>query len=262
MKAITKTIAVVSICAGTLAFGALAQAKPMVTLEFPAAPALFPQGYKATQITYNNNVTSKTSYVAAGMFGGTATGSNDFDATTLYSSENNVLAYCIDIMNNLLSDGTYNVQAIGQNQVDNSTDVRRDFARTLSFLGAVNEVLTPILLLSDTHTNWLNPNSAWMSAAIQVGIWESLYESDGAVLSTSDGWFEATTLGTQGDEFLTAAFGMMSTAAALDARKVKWLQIENGQDLIVDPVTVPTPATLGLFALGLAGLGWSRRKKA
>lgn len=30
----------------------------------------------------------------------------------------------------------------------------------------------------------------------------------------------------------------------------------------LDPVPVPVPATIALFGIGLAGLGWSRRKKA
>jgi hypothetical protein len=40
------------------------------------------------------------------------------------------------------------------------------------------------------------------------------------------------------------------------------LAIDNTMLEINTQATVPTPATLALFSLGLAGLGWSRRKKA
>lgn len=52
------------------------------------------------------------------MFGGTATDAVEFDTSKLYSSEDTVLAYCIDVMNNLLGVGTYNVEAIGQTQIE------------------------------------------------------------------------------------------------------------------------------------------------
>ena len=35
----------------------------------------------------------------------------------------------------------------------------------------------------------------------------------------------------------------------------------NSSTLVATPKSVPAPATLALFGLGLAGLGWSRRKK-
>jgi len=260
MKPLKKNIALASILAGAFAFAGATQATPMVTLEFPAGSAVFPEGYKATHISYNNGVTSRSINVAAGMFGGVATGATDFDPATLYTSEDNVLAYCIDIMNNLMRTGSYSVQSIGQTQVDTSASgVRRDFGRTLSFLGAVNEVASGTLLTADKEKNWLNPNSSWMSAAIQVGIWERLYEASGTALSTAGGWFSATTLGSEGNQFLDQAFAMMGSVDALDSNQVKWLQSDNGQDLLVDPVSVPVPATLALFGLGLAGLGWSRR---
>lgn len=51
----------------------------------------------------------------------------------------------------------------------------------------------------------------------------------------------------------------LSDNAVFAQNVVTWLGEGSGG---VEPTPTPTPATLALFGLGLAGLGWSRRKKA
>lgn len=261
MKNTAKQILAGTILASSMALGSTAMAGPTdatIDLGFPGGSGLFPVGSVVTTISYDNGEgTSSRSRVRAGMFGGTASNGVNFDLSTLYRSADDVLAYCVDILNNLLlGSSTYNVNTLGQTQVVEHDGVRRDFGRTLRFLGAVNQVSG----LAFGQKNWLNPSEAWMSAAIQVGIWESLYEQEGEVLSVNNGWFAATSLGTQGNAFLSSAFDAMGTADAVRAPQVRWLQIDGGQDLIVDPVAVSAPASLMLVSMGLFGL--SRRRKA
>lgn len=236
---------------------------PAQTVDITFNGVLFPEGYVGTRITYEQPGVSSTvnMNVAAGMFSGVASNpTGGFDLSSLYLSEGNVLAYCVDILQSLLtgsSGSTYHANDVAQDLVVDDGGVRRDFGRALQFLGAANQVAQGWAAgprLSDK--NWLNPTYNWMAAAIQVGIWESLYEeSSSTLLSTDGGWFTASSIGTDGNKFLSDSFSLMHSnepPLAVSANQVKWLVSEQGQDLLVDPVDVPAPAPLLLLLAGLA----------
>ena len=66
---------------------------------------------------------------------------SDFDVTSLFRDENEVLAYCVDVLHSFSYSGTYSVEDIATGQVDERDEVRREFGRIITFLGAVNTVL-------------------------------------------------------------------------------------------------------------------------
>lgn len=273
---------------GLVGLTGVAQATPItgspVKLSFPGPNGLFPDGSSNATISYNNLSGANTvnSGVAAGMFGGVATAvEGGFDVNRLYRNEGDVLAYCVDILNYLLKpQNTYHVNDLEQTTVVTEDGVRRDFGQALIFLGAANEVASREEFggLKEGDKNWLNPGSAWLSAAFQIGLWESLYEGRSsqvqvvteapanqlvlaapAGLSITDGWFTATLWGDPQSSsnanissFLSESFALMGSVDALDAEQVKWLRIDGGQDLLVDPVDVPAPGPLALMLGGLA----------
>lgn len=253
-----------SLLASSLAFSTGAQALPTVDIAFSGN--LFPAGSDSLTFNFGNGSNSRSARVNAAMFGGAATNGVDFDPASLYKNAKDVLFYCVDIIQHLRrSSTTYNVNDISKSTVVGDASLgnpRRDFARTLDFLGAVNFILQDTYSLDFGDKNWLNPSSGWMSGAIQVGIWESLYETEGASLAVEDGsgnFFVSRGLNRKAG-LLSLAFDDMSGTAALDSNQVKWFSTEYGQDLIADPASVPLPATLALIGLGLAGIGYQRRK--
>ncbi|EAQ98096.1 hypothetical protein [Congregibacter litoralis] len=251
--------------AGVMSLAGNVQATPItVDLSFEGR-GLFPAGSRNTHIRFDNaDFDTGSMHVAAGMFGGQATNGVNFETSTLYRNEDNVLAYCVDIVERLLrQSNTYNVNDVAQDLVVDLDGVRRDFGRTLLFLGAANEVARRDFAITEGDQNWLNPSASWMSAAFQVGIWESLYEESGQALNVGEGWFTATSIGTEGNQFLTDSFALMGAEVpptAVAASRVKWLQIDGGQDLLVDPVDVPAPAPAALLLLGLSLLLRKRRR--
>jgi hypothetical protein len=271
-----KSLLAVALVAGGMTHGPLVQAGPtgqILDLSFPNNHAdLFPAGGDNMHIFLNNGVTTSTSHVRAGMFSGSADRDNStFDVDTLVLDGENVLVYCVDILQYLEKSSTeYDVNMIDLGSEDIDTiGVRRDFGRMLTFLGAMNHVLYEDYGLDFGDKNWLNPTpGGWMAGAIQVGIWESLYEKEESALSILDAadginnYFSAIDVDLPGQTLLDAAFTRMGTATPLDVTQVVWLSTDEGQDLLADPVDVPVPAPLALLFGGLGILVLRSRRQA
>ncbi|MEA3640883.1 MAG: hypothetical protein VBE63_13185 [Lamprobacter sp.] len=237
-----------------------------VEIGFPSFNELFTAGYDSFTFHFNKGDFSRRQQVAAGAFGGEAKAvENDpFDPSTLYRSQDDVIFYCVDLFSDLnYNNGfhRYTVLALDDDtQVESSHGsqvITRDFGNVLTFLGALNLVLAENYGLTHGEQNWLNPTTGWMSGAIQAGIWESLYDFDNG-MDINDGFFKVSGTGSgshklskSGANLLSATFSRMESAPSLDNRLVHWFHIDNGQDIIGDPIQVPAPGSLILLLGGL-----------
>lgn len=248
--------------------------KSLGTADIDIVSGIFSNGYDVLQVIFNDGTVKKNVWVKAGAFGGVATaGATDpFDPKDLYRSEDEVIFYCVDLFSNLKTNKSrYTVLPIEDEapldtKVGNKV-VSRDFDNLLSFLGALNWVLGKTGLEFEDQ-NWLNPINGNMSAAIQVGIWESLYDSDSKMDITAGNFRVeglASTTGLDSDpSLLDSVFKRMgdgNNVALANDKVLLFHSLEGGQDLIADPVDVPVPATLPLLLSGLLLLGnygWRR----
>lgn len=172
-------------------------------------------------------------------------------------SKDALYGYCYDVFEYLAQGGnTYEV-VFGLNP-PNAWGVTQS---TLDFLGAVNATIP-----GGSVYDWLHPTGQWQAAAIQIGIWETLYDNTGP-FDLAAGSFQVTGLET---ETVAALSAIRANSGTIDASWVMVLHAEGrsgGQDVITgrrgpERITrqVPEPATAVLLVAAAAAAGLARRR--
>ncbi len=132
-------------------------------------------------------------------------------------------------------------------------------ARNTSVFESFGQTVTDFTIGNTYNLSWYGVNTGCCAGGFNAAA-EILFDLDGSTMFTGathsqDGvWYQ--------DSY---SFTATSTSHRLDFRLTTGANAYLGIDgisLSQTDASVPTPATLALFGLGLAGLGWSRRKKA
>lgn len=216
-------------------------------------PIFTGSGYDVVRIQYpklNPAGSPVAQTVAAGRFQGTGTNVVGVSPLIFVDGLNDLYMYCYDVY-----------ESIHHGQVvDYTINFAGDLARTRDFLGAVNAVMNAGKAVADPYA-WLHPVDKFQGAAIQLGIWESKYETS-AAWDLGAGSFQASLLEWQTTGYWNAFRNAIDSTNALADIDVMTLEAAGAQDMITGdpPGRVPEPGTLALLGLAGAVLTLQRRR--
>lgn len=236
----------------TLTFAAMASVSSAGTVHVEFANPIFgTTGYDNVFITFPKlGGGTTTENVLAGRFQGK--GTSDLPASIFVDGLDKLFMYCYDVYESIGNGSVVNYTV----NFDGETD------RTRDFIGAVNAVMNAGKSTYDQYA-WLRPVDSYQSAAIQLGLWESLYETS-ASWNIAQGSFFATAVDAGTSTWLNSFFGRIPFSDSIDKQYVMTFEATGAQDMITGdpPVRVPEPGSLALLGAALAALAYTRLRKA